>query len=61
MTETTLGPRFPVGVSLVKISTISSRNSVNIRKNLLFISGQVYGNKITVNVNVLITIRSLFS
>ena len=37
------------------------RNSVNICTNLLFVSRQVYGNKIMVNVNVLIIIRNLFS
>ena len=31
-------------------------NSVNIRMNLLFVSWQIYGNRITVNVNVLIII-----
>ena len=36
-------------------------NSLNIHTNLLFISWQVYGNKITVNVNVLIIICDLFS
>ena len=29
------------------------RNSVNIRANLLIVSWQVYGNKITLNVSVL--------
>ena len=37
------------------------RNSVNICTNLLFVRGQVYRNKITVNINVLIIIRNLFS
>ena len=36
--------------------TCTYRNSVNIRMNLLFVSWQVYGNKMTVNVNVLIII-----
>ena len=36
-------------------------NLVNIRTNLLFVSWQVYGNKITVNANVLIIICNLFS